>query len=185
MKKFWKLIILSLLIVVGITVWFIKGNSSTNNFWHFNFYEMVMLIITLFLGIVVTYYLPERNTQKRTFNNVYIEKTKEVKEYLDVTCKNHIINDYLKKDFNVYLLSDTKTVSNKITLLENYAKDKTIKTHMSFIREQFIAYRVLTTDCITSLKNDDELRNKALLKIELMVNKFDEIELALCDNSND
>ena len=119
MKKFWKLIILSLLIVVGITVWFIKGNSSTNNFWHFNFYEMVMLIITLFLGIVVTYYLPERNTQKRTFNNVYIEKTKEVKEYLDVTCKNHIINDYLKKDFNVYLLSDTKTVSNKITLLEN------------------------------------------------------------------
>ena len=56
---------------------------------------------------------------------------------------------------------------------------------MSFIREQFIAYRVLTTDCITSLKNDDELRKKALLKIELMVNKFDEIELALCDNSND
>lgn len=185
MKKLWKILAPCLLFVVGIIFWIFKGNASTNEFWHFNFYEMIMLIITLFLGVIVTYYLPEKNTQKRTFNNVYIEKTKEVKEYLDSICKNHILNDYLKIDFNVYLLSDTKTVNNKITILENYAKDKTVKAHLSFIREQFIEYRVLTTDCISSLKNNEDLRNKALLKIELMVNKFDEIELTLCDNLDD
>ena len=67
-------------------------------------------------------------------------------------------------------------------MLEKYAKTQKLKTYMTFIREQFIEYRTLTTDCITLLKNNSELRNKAILKIELMVSKFDEIELSLCDN---
>lgn len=177
-------IILIILFIVSIVLWGIYGNKSDDKIWHLTFYEIVILVITLFLGIIVTYYLPERNTRKRLFDNTYIEKVKSLSAFLENTCKCHLLNDYMKKDFNLYVITDSKTVNNKISLLENHAQNEEIKKELAVIRNQFFEYRTLTTNCIDSLKRDDQLRILALVKIELIMSSLSNIEFIIINKKS-
>ena len=138
-----------------------------------------MLLATLFLGVVVAYYLPEKDTALRTYNNIYIEKIRELKDFIINECKKHMTDDYLLQDFDIYLLSDVKMLNNKIELLTKYAKNEEIKNLWAFIGKQYSEYKAVTTTDIKATKRSIKLREKGILNLDLIINKLDEIELKL------
>lgn len=63
-------------------------------------------------------------------------------------------------------------------MLANYANKFDISKEFEFLKNQYIEFKMITTEYTESLK-EEEKRNKASLKINLMINKLDEIELKL------
>jgi len=73
------------------------------------------------------------------------------------------------------LLSATRTITNTIELIMKYKNQLNSDDELTFIQVKFGKYKSSATDNIKSLKKDDELCEKAIVRIDLILNKVDEI----------
>lgn len=174
------MIILMILITIAMIVWLILSAVYHNCFWGINFADWVTLMVTIVLGYIVAYILVEKNNRRRKFQEVFLEKIRDLEKRV-YNAMEIIDTQYLSKDCKVLLLTSSKNISNLITLLEKYKEDMGVQVEVEFIRGQFIEYKTLATDCVELLKKDSELREKADLKLSLIASKLDEIELKLCE----
>lgn len=174
MKK--GLIVISTILVVLMIVWLIISAFFPCSFWSINFQEWVKLIITIIIGFFVAYILVEKNTKARLFKEIVIKKIDSLCNTLSNDCKN-ILSLFMENNWKIKLLVSTKDVSNAIELLTKYSEKLNAEKEIQFIREQFAEYRSIVTDSIENLKKNEKLREKASLKIVLIISKLDEIKL--------
>ncbi len=174
MKKW--LIVVVVIISAALIIWLGLSAKFVNCFWCITFPEWIKLVVTIVIGIFVAYFLVERNNKKRKFNELIINKIEKLISKLDNDCKQ-VITSNAMDNWNVKLLATTKEVSNSIELLKRYQKELNAETEMQFIIEQFAEYRTIVTECIEKLKDDSQLRDKAILKINLITEKLSTIEV--------
>lgn len=176
MKKNVKIIMLivaSILLVVWITL----SAIFKNDFWGITFKDWVSLVLTIIIGIIIAYILNEKSANKKRFIDAYIIKLRSLHLSLE-SCLDSIFNNYMKKDFTAIILSNNRIICNSIELLANYANKFNMSKEFEFLKNQYTEFKMITTEYTESLK-EEEKRNKASLKINLMINKLDEIELKL------
>ena len=178
MKNRKTMIIVPIIFCVGMIIWLGLSAKFKNAFWCVTFSEWIKIIISLFVGYFVAYVFVGKNTKKDRFNDVVLKKIGALQEKLH-SDENILMSSFNWIDWKVKLLASTKQLNNMIDLLDKYSECLNIKSEMEFIRLQFTEYRVLVTECIDELKSDTTKKEKAILKINLMLSKLDEIELKL------
>lgn len=177
------LIIIAALISIVLLLWLVLGNIYGPPFWQIPLKDWISIVVSIIIGligIVIAYKLNEKSTNKRMLLNAYIEKIASLTDTL-IACRNSIINDYLKKDFCVTMLSYNKIINNSVDLLSKYSLQMNVDNEFNFIKIQLAEFKVVTTEYTSTLK-DDKTREKAVLKINLIINKLDEIYLKQYEN---
>ncbi|MCL2555542.1 MAG: hypothetical protein FWE03_00795 [Firmicutes bacterium] len=66
---------------------------------------------------------------------------------------------------------------NEINLLADHAKKLNAELEIKYIKSQFLQYRNLVAEDLEKFKIDKELQEKALHKVQLMINKLNEIKI--------
>lgn len=174
------MVVLMIIIAIGMIGWLILSAIYNNCFWGINFSEWINLLVTIILGFIVAYILAEKNTKKRRFQEAFLNKISELKQKI-YKASQLVMELYQMKDIKIALITSMKDINNAITLLEKYKDKMQIVDEIGFIRMQFIEYKTLTTECVDRIKQDSQLREKADVKLKLILGKLDEIELKLCE----
>ena len=175
MKK--KFIGIIILVSIAMVTWLLlSAFVFQNDFWTIDFSQWVTLLFSLILGFIVAYIFVEKNTRQRLLTDRLIAQMEKVKNAFEEDGKQ-IISSFHEENWTKKLLASTKKLNNDITLLKKYKEKLNAEEELNFIDREFIEYRTIVTECIDKLKKDDSLREKAILKINLIVNKFDEIIL--------
>lgn len=172
------MIVIPIVICIGMGLWLILSVRYKNSFWSVPFSEWIKIIISLFIGYFVAYVFVEKSTKINRFNDAILKKVGDMQKKLHSDVEI-LMDPFLAKDWKIKLLVSAKQLNNMINLLTKYSDCIDIKSEMYFINEQFVEYRVLVTECIDEFKTKPEKKEKAILKINLMLSKLDEIELKL------
>lgn len=163
---------------VGLILWLILGNVYCSTFWNISLKDWIGIILSISLGIVgiiIAYKLNEKSANKRMFFNAYNEKIVSLINVMQ-NCKTCIINDSTKKTFDSTILSYNKNLNNSIELLLKYSRKMNAMKEMEFVKKQLTEFKKITTENIILLKQD-KYKEKAILKLDLMIGKLDELHL--------
>ncbi len=173
-KKFiWIIIVIS----IGMIIWLcLSAFVIEDEYWTIDFSQWVSLSFSLILGFIVAYVLVEKNTRRRLLTDRLIAQMEKIINAFEEDGKQ-IITSFSGANWTIKLLASTKKLSNDITLLKKYKEKLNAIDELEFIENQFIEYRTIVTECIDKLKKEEPLREKAILKINLIVSKFNEIIL--------
>lgn len=176
-------IALTVLLGIALIIWLILSAIYGNPFWGICFTEWIKLVVTIVLGYFVAYILVERNSKKRKFKELIVSQLQQLKEKLHKD-QDMILTAFPKTDWKTLILTSSRETSNSIDLLTKFSKRLNAEKLIPFIREQFVEYRTITTDCIDTLRSDPSLREKASMKLGLIMNKLDEIILLQFDEKS-
>lgn len=159
-------IIIILLVDIGYNIY----NSGWRDFLKINAYEVITIIIALF----VTYYLTERKNDIRKLNDKIENICNDVQVYLR---ENYNIT--LSKQNKKKILMNIRYISNKIYILEKLSqKDNNIKEAVSYIKNEHEKYNEFVS---SNLDQDEKYfleqnrQEKIKANINNMDNKLDEI----------
>lgn len=169
-------IVLTILFGIALIIWLVLSAIYDNLFWGICFAEWIKLVVTIVLGFFVAYILVERNSKKRKFKELLVSQLQQMKEKLH-NDRDMILTAFPRAEWKAQILTSSKESSNSFDLLSKYSKQLNAEKQIQFIKEQFVEYKTITTDCIDALRSDPSLREKASMKLGLIITKLDEIIL--------
>lgn len=156
------IIVISIILLVDIG--FNVYNNGWGDFIKINAYEVLTIIIALF----VTYYLTERKNDIRKLNDKVENICNDIQVYLRENYK--IIPSKQNKE---RVLMNIRYISNKIHILEKLSeKNNSIKEAVSYIKKEHDKYNEFVS---TNLDQDEKyfLEQNRLEKIRANINNMD------------
>ena len=155
--------------IVGIVV-LIIGNINNKNFFSMSLFDILTLIIMLF----VSYYLVEKKSDKRIRKSKIEETLNLIKKDIEEITITYFTGDYQRK---YTMLS--RRISNKVIILEKYDKDFCIENEVKEFKDKFLQFDTLIGNHITNI---DEI--KVVMKDienykDMMLQKLDNIFMGI------
>lgn len=171
MKEKLKLILV-IILLVAISIPLIYFNIRNNQ----NFFVVsISSLLTLYLSIFVSYYLVQRNNNKRNQKEIYVKLLTDMQKLVTDPSAYTITSNTSVSP----LTTIKRSLNNYICLIEKYSKKFNLENEAAFIENKFSEYEIFIADHLSDINYLSKSRKELKRPLDLINGKLYEMMLKI------